>query len=85
MKTISIAIAGVVLLGMTRQATAQAPAERITVSSLVNQGYELASTVSAASGTPGLLLRKGTQIYLCFVSETPQSKTIATRYCKPIE
>jgi len=87
MKTVSIGIAALVLLGTTNQTTAQTPtpAERITVNSLLNQGYDLAGTISTASGGPGLFLRKGARLYFCFVSETPQSATVTTRYCKPIE
>ena len=88
MKTSSLAIAGLVLIGTVHPTTAQtavAPAERITVSSLINQGYDLAGTISSASGAPGLFLRKGARLYLCFVAETPQSQTVTTQYCKPIE
>jgi hypothetical protein len=88
MKTISIAFAGLILLGATHQTTAQtpaAPAERITVSSLINQSYDLAGTIQSPSGMAGLFLRKGAQLYLCFVAETPQSRAVTTRYCKPIE
>jgi hypothetical protein len=62
MKTISIAIAGLVLLDTTHQTTAQTappPAERITVSSLMNQGYDLVGAIAPASGGSGLFLRKG--------------------------
>jgi len=88
MKTSSIAIAGLVLLGTTGHASAQpaaAPAERITVGSLINQGYDLVGAISTASGAPGLFLRKGERLYFCFVAETPQSKAVTTRYCKPVE
>ena len=88
MKAVSIGIAGLVLLGTTHHTTAQTaatPAERITVSSLTSQGYDLAGTIQSPSGMAGLFLRKGAQLYLCFVSETPQSRAVTTRYCKPIE
>jgi hypothetical protein len=81
-------VAGLVLLGAAHQATAQTaatPTERITVSSLMNQGYDLVGTVSTASGGAGLYLRKGARLYFCFAAETPQSKTVATQYCKPVE
>lgn len=86
MKT--IAIVGLILLGAAQQAdaeTAAAPPQQITVSSLLNQGYDLAGATSPASGGGGLYLRKGAQLYFCYVLETPQSKTVATRYCKPVE
>jgi hypothetical protein len=88
MKAISIALAGLLLFGAAEQAGAQtiaAPAEHITVSSLLNQGYDLAGTLSPPRGGAGLLLRKGAQIYFCYAVETPQSKTLATQYCKPVE
>jgi hypothetical protein len=88
MRTISFAIAGLVLLGTMQQTTAQtpaAPADRTTVSSLMNQGYDLVGTIETQSRAPGLFLRKGTKLVLCFISETPQSKTVSTQYCKPVE
>jgi hypothetical protein len=85
MKTLLIASAGLVLLGTTHQTTAQTPAEPVTVSSLMNQGYDLAGTIATTSGMPGLFLRKGARLYVCFVTETPQSLTVKTQYCKPVE
>jgi hypothetical protein len=88
MKAISTALAGLVLFGTAEHAGAQtvpAPTEHITVSSLLNQGYDLAGTLSPPTGGAGLLLRKGAQIHFCYAVETPQSKTVATQYCKPVE
>jgi hypothetical protein len=51
----------------------------------MKEGYDLISTVRTTAGSPGLFLRKGTNLYLCFVAETPKSKTVATQYCKPVE
>jgi len=90
MKTTSGAILGtiacLVLLGTTHQTTAQTPVDpAVTVSALMKEGYELVSTIRTTAGSPGLFLRKGTSLYLCFVAETPRSKTVATQYCKPVE
>jgi hypothetical protein len=90
MKTISIAITGaiaaLVLLGTTHQTIAQTAAPpAVTVTSLLKEGYELVSTIRTTAGNPGLFLRKGQSIYLCFVAETPRSKSVATQYCKPVE
>jgi hypothetical protein len=62
-----------------------ASAEKDTVGSLLAQDYAIAGAISTTSGAPGLFLRKGTRLYLCFIAETPQSATVATRYCKPVE
>jgi hypothetical protein len=54
MKAVSIGIAGFVLLGTTHHTTAQSaatPAERITVGSLINQGYDLAGTTATPGNT----------------------------------
>lgn len=64
---------------------AQTSAEKVTVSSLLAQDYAIAGTSAPASGGAGLFLRKGPKLYFCFVSETRQSATVATEYCKPVE
>ena len=66
-------------------ALAQTAAEKITVSSLLAQDYAIAGTSAPASGGAGLFLRKGAKLYFCFVSETRQSATVSTEYCKPVE
>ena len=66
-------------------ALAQGAAEKVTVSSLLAQDYAIGGTSAPASGGAGLFLRKGAKLYFCFVSETRQSATVATEYCKPVE
>ncbi|MBR1215786.1 hypothetical protein [Bradyrhizobium sp. JYMT SZCCT0180] len=66
-------------------ALAQTAAEKVTVSSLLAQDYAIAGTSATPSGGAGLFLRKGAKLYFCFVSETRQSATVATEYCKPVE
>ena len=64
---------------------AQTAAEKVTVSSLLAQDYAIAGTSATPSGGAGLFLRKGAKLYFCFVSETRQSATVSTEYCKPVE
>ncbi|MBR1225598.1 hypothetical protein JQ629_19020 [Bradyrhizobium sp. AUGA SZCCT0222] len=55
------------------------------MSSLLAQDYAIAGTSATPSGGAGLFLRKGAKLYFCFVSETRQSATVSTEYCKPVE
>jgi len=59
--------------------------EKITVGSLLGQDYAIVGTVQVPSGGVGLFMRKTNTLYACFVSETPQSAKLSTRYCKPVE
>jgi hypothetical protein len=65
--------------------TASPPAETITVSSLLAQDYAIAGTLSVPTGGAGLFMRKGAKLYFCFLTETRQSATVSTQYCKPVE
>lgn len=65
--------------------SAGAAGERITVGSLLAKDYVIAGAIATASGAPGLFLRNGSRVYLCFIAETPQSATVATQYCKPVD
>lgn len=66
-------------------ASAQSAGDKVTVTSLLHQGYAVAGTVSSPAGGAGLLLRNDAKLYFCFVAETPQSATVETRYCKPVD
>jgi hypothetical protein len=66
-------------------ALAQTAAEKVTVSSLLAQDYAIAGSSVPPGGGAALFLRKGAKLYFCFVSETRQSATVATEYCKPVE
>jgi hypothetical protein len=59
--------------------------EQITVSALLAQDYAIAGTLSVPSGGAGLFMRKGASLYFCFLTETPTSAAVSTRYCKPVE
>jgi heme/copper-type cytochrome/quinol oxidase subunit 1 len=56
-----------------------------TVQSLLAQDYAVVGTTSPAGGGAGLLLQKKDKLFFCFVAETPNSPTVATRYCKPVQ
>ena len=57
--------------------------EAVTVQSLLKQQFAVAGAITSPIG-PGVFLQKQDQLYLCFIVETPQSPTVATRYCKPV-
>ena len=57
--------------------------EATTVQSLLKQQFTVISAVASPIG-PGLFLAKGDRLFLCFVTETSESSTIETRYCKPV-
>ena len=65
--------------------SASSPSENITVSSLLAQDYAIVGTVAVPSGGGGLYMRKANKLYFCFVTETPQSATLSTRYCKAVD
>jgi hypothetical protein len=62
-----------------------AQADEITVSTLLRDGFDVVGAVPTSTGAPGLFMRKADKLYACFVSETPNSPTLSTRYCKPVE
>jgi hypothetical protein len=57
--------------------------EAVTVQSLLKQQFAVTGAITSPIG-PGVFLQKQDQLYLCFIVETPQSPTVATRYCKPV-
>jgi hypothetical protein len=69
------------LAGLGFSASAE---EAVTVQSLLKQEFIIVGTITSPAG-PGLFLQKDERLYLCFVAETPQSTTVATRYCKPVQ
>ena len=73
-------VAFVVALAVT-QAFAQ---DGVTVTSLIADGYEVKGVIPSNAG-PGILLQKDKSLVMCFVAETPESATIVTQYCKPVE
>lgn len=79
----ALVLAGVAALPALPAAAQNAPAE-MTVTSLLLEGYEVKGVFPTSAG-PGILLQLGTSLIMCFVAETPQSATIFTQYCKPVE
>lgn len=77
LKVVAVAI-GMLTCGLARAD------EPITVASLLKQGFDVVGVVQTSAGA-GVFMRKADKLIACFASETPSSKTIATRYCKPVE
>ena len=65
-------------------ATPAVAAESVTVESLLSQDYVVVGAITSPIG-PGVFLQEKQKLYLCFVSETPQSAAVTTRYCKPVK
>jgi hypothetical protein len=61
------------------RAAEQAP----TVASLLKDGYAIVGILQSPAGA-GIYLKKGDELIACFAAETPSSKDIATKYCKPV-
>ena len=56
----------------------------VTVKSLLTQGFTVVAAIPSNIGA-GVFLQKKDKVFLCFVNETPQSASVATKYCKPVE
>jgi len=62
-----------------------ASAQTMNVQSLMDNGYTIAGVTQPPSGGAGVFLQKGNALFFCFVAETPDSPTVATKYCKPVK
>jgi hypothetical protein len=60
-------------------------AQTINVQSLIDEGYTVAGVLTPQAGGAGVFLQKGNALVFCFVAETPDSPTLATKYCKPVK
>lgn len=58
-------------------------ADATTVQSLLGEGYEVVGVIPSQIG-PGLFLQLGESLYVCFVSESPNSPDLQTHYCKSV-
>ena len=58
-------------------------AQDVTVASLLKDGFAIAGTMMTPAGA-GLFMRKDEKLYFCVAAETPTSKEVTTRYCKPV-
>ncbi len=67
---------------LVRTAIAEEP---VTVQSLLKQQFIAVSSVTSPVGGGILFMQKQQQLFMCFISETPQSVTVTTRYCKQVQ
>ena len=58
-------------------------AQTTSISALLKQKYEIVGVIPSSAG-PGIFLKKGDDLMLCFVVETVNSPDVATKYCKPV-
>jgi hypothetical protein len=77
-------IAALVALALAASQTA-ASAQTMNVQSLMSDGYAVAGVTQPPGGGAGVFLQKGNALVFCFVAETPDSPTVATKYCKPVK
>jgi hypothetical protein len=73
----------VTALTLASFAPAADAADAPTVETLLAAGYTVVGTIPSQAG-PGIFLQKEHDLIVCFVAETPDSPTVATRYCKPV-
>ena len=73
-------IAGLAVAGGSAAALAE---EKVTVQSLLGQGYQIASAFTTPAGA-GIMLQSKEKLFFCLVSETSSSAEVTTRYCKPV-
>ena len=67
---------------LVRPAAAETP---VTVQSLLEQQYVVVGAATSPAGGAILFLQKQQQMIMCFLTETPQSTAVTTRYCKPVQ
>ena len=79
--TRTLALAASMLLASHIAASAQ----KVSVQSLLNDGYAIAGTTTSQTGGGLLYLQKGAALMLCYVTEKPSSTTVDTQYCKPVK
>jgi hypothetical protein len=77
-------IAPLTALALAATQTA-ASAQTMSVQSLMDDGYTLVGVTAPPAGGGGVWLRKGNALVFCFVTESPSSPTVATKYCKPVK
>jgi hypothetical protein len=76
-----IAVCAAIFVALSGAAVAE---ELQTVQSLLKQEFAIVGAITSPIG-PGLFLQKKDRLFVCFVAETPQSPTVTTRYCKPVQ
>ena len=81
----ALAVGAGMLLASAVAASAQSPAQQTSVQSLLNDGYTIAGITTSQTGGGLVYLQKGNTLMLCFITETPSSTAVDTRYCKPVK
>lgn len=82
MRSTRIAVFLGLIVALPGAATA---AETATVQSLLKQEFTVVGAIFNPAAGGGLYLQKKDLLFFCLVSETPQSLTVTTRYCKPVQ
>jgi hypothetical protein len=77
-----IALVAALALAATQTAVS---AQTMTVESLMNSGYTVAGITTSQAGGASIFLQKGNALVYCYAAETPDSPTLATKYCKPVK
>jgi hypothetical protein len=79
----NVAIGSLAFLTFAAVSVSALADDAVTVDALLAQGYAVVGAITSQIG-PGVFLQKGQDLELCFVSETPNSAAVTTRYCKPV-
>ena len=79
----SLVLAAGMLLASYLAASAQNL--KITVQSLLNDGYTVAGITGSQAGGALVFLQKDKMLMSCFVTEKPGSPVVDTQYCKPVK
>ncbi len=74
---------GAVLLASGALAGSAFAEDKVTVQSLIGQGFQIVATIPSQVG-PGVFLQNKDKAFFCVVVETSTSTDVATRYCKPV-
>ncbi len=81
MRAIKLAVFAVAVVAYSGATRAD---ETVTVQSLLQKNFTVVGAITSSIG-PGLFLQNKDQLFVCFVSETPTSAAVTTRYCKPVQ
>ena len=79
----ALALGGGMLIASHVAASAQN--QKMSVQSLLNDGYAIAGITTSQTGGGLVYLQKGKTLMLCFVTETPSSAAVDSQYCKPVK
>jgi hypothetical protein len=82
MRFANIVVLLVIVAALVQTAMAE---ESVTVQSLLAQQFAIVGAATSPAGGALVFLQRQQQLYLCFITETPQSVAVTTRYCKPVQ